>query len=1117
MISVRKLAYGAALGALLCGASTAAYAQETTSSIRGAVVTDAGPVGNATVTIVHRPSNTRSITQTGADGTFDARGLRVGGPYSVTASGSAGTKTIDGVFLTLGEQTRLDISMEAEVEEVVITGTTDPTAGNTSTRTTLDAGDVQSVVSVTRDIRDLARRSALVTQNSRGDGGISIAGSNPRTNRITIDGAQAQDDFGLNTGGTPTRRGPISLDAVEQFTVDAVPIDVENGDFSGGALDVILKSGGNSFHGSAFLNYLNDGMVGRKIRGASVPSQISQENYGGFLSGPLWKDRVFFAVSYEKYKSTDLTATGPVGAGFANEVRGVNQALIDQVVGIFNTNYASDFEAGSIPRVKPVLDEKYSLKLDANLTDSHRLSFTARYALSELFQRTNINTSTAGLDSQWYLTGEEDYSYVLELNSDWTSNLSTQLRITQRDYERRQLPPSGQEFSDVQVCLAPTSGGSATTCDLAGQSNPSILRFGPDEFRHANSLATDNLTIFFKAEYSLGDHLLKGGFMTQKQEIFNIFIPTQDGQYYFDSIADFTAGRANRLRYTDAIGALSTFDAAARLAYRQNSVFLQDQFDITPTLQVTAGFRYDWYDNDDPPPVNPNFVARNGYDNTQTYDGKTVVMPRVAFRWDATDRLRVTGGAGLFSGGVPDVFASNSYGGGAGFLTSGVDIQRNAAGLFVETTGAPGFNQTIGASALNINLADPRAFYDIPGTVRAFQGGSSASPTTEVAAFAPSFRFPSDWKLFMNARYELWDQWYVGLDVVATKVRQGLYVRDTRAQQLVVNGTPQFTPDGRIRYDGIAGTAAQRAAAGITSVNLGSARDLVFFNSSKGRGIVAAVSVNKSFDFGLDVSASYAYQDIKDYSSSLRFSSTQSSSYQAPAGLDPNTPTYGTSYDEIEHSFKFQADYSRKFYRDLETRLSLFAERRSGRSTSFVMGDLTTGRGNVFGVNRGNNHLLYVPDLSGNGGANGLNYGLVTFADAATRDNFITLVNQFGLDQGKIVPKGFYKNDPINLVDLQVSQELPTFIKGHKFRMVFDIQNVLNLIDNDWGIVEEYFDVNNVVSVTCADANGAAIPTSNPACPRYRYSNFNAGSLRENIDTAGRSLWTIQIGLRYEF
>ncbi|MDP3747622.1 MAG: TonB-dependent receptor [Phenylobacterium sp.] len=1114
-----RLASGAALTALVCAMSSAVYAQETTGAMRGQITDANGElVAGAAVSIVHVPSGTRSTTVSDTNGTYDARGLRVGGPYDVTVNSPAtGSKTVTGVYTTLAQTSRLDVSFEPEVGELVVTGVVDPTANNNAIKTVLDAADVESVVSVTRDIRDLARRSALVTQNSRGDGGISIAGSNPRNNRVTIDGAQAQDDFGLNVGGLPTRRGPISLDAVEQFTVDAVPIDVENGDFSGGALDAVLKSGGNSFHGTLFTNYLNDGMIGRSIRGVDIPSQVSQTNYGAFLSGPIWKDRVFFAASYEYYESSDLTTTGPEGAGFANSVRGVTQATIDNVVGIFNSNYATDFDPGGVPRTKPILDEKYTLKLDANITDQHRLSLTARYALSEVVQRTNINTSTAGLDSQWYLTGEEDYSYVGELNSDWTPNFSTQLRVTYRDYERRQNPPSGQDFSDVQVCLAPTSGGSATTCDIPGQSNPSILRFGPDEFRHANELATDNLTINFKGEYSFGDHLFKAGFTTQKQKIFNIFIPTQDGQYYFDSIADFAAGRANRLRYTDAIGGRTTTDAAAALEYRLNSVFAQDTLDITPELQITAGVRYDWYTNDDPPPLNPNFLARNGFSNQTTYEGRTVLMPRVSFRWDASERLKVSGGLGLFSGGVPDVLASNPYGGGAGFLTSGVDIQRTATGAFIETTNTPGFNSTIGATALNLALADATTFYNIPGSVSAFQGGASASPTTEVAAFMPGFKFPSDWKLFLNAQYDLWDGWQVGLDVVATKVNDGLYVRDFRAQQLVVNGVGQFTPDGRIRYDGVGGSATQRAAAGITSANLGSARDLVLVNTDKGRGLVAAVSLRKSFDFGLDLTGSYAYQDIDDFASSLRFSSTQSSSYQSPAGHDPNEPAYGTSYEEIQHSFKFQADYSRKFFGDLETAVSLFAERRTGRSTSFVMGDVASGRSSVFGVNRGNNHLLYVPDMSGNGGASGLDYGLVRFADTATRDNFIKLVNQFDLPQNQIVPKGFYENDPIDLVDLHLSQELPSLIKGHKFKIVLDIQNVLNLLNDEWGIVEEYSDVNTVVRVSCANSAGTAVATGDPSCPRYRYQSFDANSLRENIDNNGRSLWTIQVGLRYQF
>ncbi|MBS3965180.1 MAG: TonB-dependent receptor [Methylomonas sp.] len=1117
MTSMKRLAGGAALTALVCAMGSAVYAQETTSAIRGQVFSEAGaPVGNASVTVVHTPSNTRSVTGTNAQGVFDARGLRVGGPYRITVSAPGfGERTQDNVFLTLGETTRLSFDLFSQVAELVVTAA--PGEDSTGVRRVLDETAIESVVSVSRDIRDLARRSPLVTQNTRGDGGISIAGSNPRNNRITIDGAQAQDDFGLNTGGTPTRRGPISLDAVEQFTVDAVPVDVENGDFSGGALDVVLKSGENDFRGSLFLNYLNDGMVGRTIRGNDIASQVSQTNWGAFLSGPIWQDRLFFAASYEIYETSDLTATGPEGAGFANAVRGVNQALIDQVTGVFNSNYASKFDVGTIARTKPVLDEKYSFKIDANLSEQHRLSMTARYALSELIQRTNITTSSAGLDSQWYLTGEEDYSYTGELNSDWTDTFSTQLRVTLRDYERRQMPPSGQEFAHVQVCLAPTSGGSPINCDLAGQANPSLLQFGPDQFRHANELATDNLTIQFKGEWALGDHRLKFGASSQTQEIMNLFIPTQDGIYYFDSIADFGAGRASRLGYTDAIGGRSLAEASAALTYRLNSVFLQDTYDIHPDLTVSAGLRYDWYTNDDPPPLNVNFLARNGFSNQKTYDGLSVMMPRFSADWRATDRLQVRVGGGLFSGGVPDVLASNPYGGGAGFLTSGVVFERNADGTFRETTGAPGFTQAIGASALNVSRTDARTFYDIPAAVRAFQGGASASPATEVAAFAPGFQFPSEWKLFLNAQYELWDGWNLGLDLVTTQVRDGLHIRDTRAAPLVVNGVTQFTPDGRLRYDGIGGTDAQRAAAGITSQNLGSARDLVAYNTNKGRGLVAAVSLQKTFDFGLDVTGSYTYQDVNDFASSFRFSSTQSSMYQAPAGQDPNQPAYGSSYEEIEHSFKFQASYARSFLWDLETRATLFAEKRSGRGTTFVMSDATGGRSPVFGVNRGSAHLLYVPDMSGNGGASGLDYGLVRFADTSTRDNFIRAVQQFGLPQNQIVPKGYFQNDDIHIVDLQLSQELPSYFAGHKFRVVLDMQNVLNLLNDEWGIVEEYTDVNSLVRVNCANAAGSAVATGDPSCARYRYSSFSADGLRENIDNNGKSLWAIQVGLRYEF
>ena len=1129
MTSMKRLAGGVAFSVLMGAMGTAAYAQETTSAVGGEIVDQTGAaVRGASVVIVHTPSGTRSQTATDANGAFNARGLRPGGPYTLTFTAPGyDAKSLTGVNLTVGSNQSLDVNLQAQdlVDELVITASRDVTAGNTGRKTVLDEVAVESVVSVNRDVRDLARRSALVSQNTRGDGGISIAGSNPRQNRITIDGATAVDNYGLNTGGTPTRRGPVVLDAVQQFTVDAVPTDVENGDFSGGALDVVLKAGGNDLHGSLFVNYLNDGMIGDTLRGLPIRNTVSQNNYGGFLSGPIWKDTAFFALSYERYESIDLTSTGPTGQGYANEITGVSQATIDSIKNIFNTQYASKFDMGTITRTKPVIDEKYSAKIDWNITDRQRLSVTARYALSELTQRTNLGRTSAGLDSSWYLTGEEDYSFVGELNSDWTDNFNTQIRLTYRDYERRQLPPSGQDFADIAVCTAPTSvnsgGDNLTSCG-----STSVVRFGPDEFRHANALATDTFQIQAKGEYSFGDNLLKFGYQMKKQSVENLFVPTEDGKYYFDSIADFTNGTAGRLNYAAAIGGKPILSAAAIFEYTAHSIYLQDALAVTPDLNITAGFRYDWFSSDSLPVGNANFLARNNFSNQSTYDGRSILMPRVSFDYTPTETLKFTGGAGLFSGVGPDVLMGNSYGNGSGISTSSVDIQRTTTG-FIDQSGTPGFTPAIGASALNINKADPRFGYDIPGTVMTFQGGSVANPLAEVNALSPNYRLPSEWKAFVSANWDspLYDIRF-GVDVVASKVRDSILIKDTRAQPLVVNGAVAKTPDGRVRYDAIgattAATAAARATFNVTSQNPGSSnRDLVVFNDDAGEGLTVALSASKSFDFGLDVKAAYTRSDIKDRSSSLRFGSTQNGFYGGISGADDaNGAAYGKSFDSIDNAYKLDLSYARKFFGDNTTRVTLFGERRSGRPTSFVMADASSGRSPVFGVNRGN-FLLYVPKIAGEvSSATDLDVGLVTFDTVATRDSFLAAVTKFGMTEDAIQEKGSFTNHDINQVDLQLSQELPSPINGHKFRLTVDVQNLLNLINNSWGVIDEFSDTNRVVSVACADATGAAVTatSANPfACNRYRYSSFQSSSTLRNLDTGNKSLWAIQVGLRYEF
>jgi len=1135
MISMKRLASGAALTVLALAASSAVYAQETTAAVRGAVTGEGGaPVAGAAVTIVHTPSGTRSTTVSGENGTYDARGLRVGGPYEITVQAPGlESKKITDVYLTLADTQRVDIDLAANaVEAVVVTASA---AGNSEAgpKTVLNRDAIEAVVSINRDVRDLARRDILVSQNVRNDGGISIAGSNPRTNRITIDGVAAQDPYGLETGGLPTARGPISLDAVEQFSVAAVPTDVENGSFTGGALNIVLRSGGNDFHGSAFVNYLNEGLIGRHIGSQRITPLISQKNYGGFLSGPIWKDKLFFAGSYEKYQTLDVTGTGPAGAGFATPfANGLSQATIDQVVGIYNSAYASDFAAGSILRSTPVTDEKYSAKIDWNINDQHRASLSYRRAESLFTSRTDLGTTTAALDSHWYDATYLDEGTTLEINSDWTDRLSTTVRATYRDWVKGQNPKSGQNYSDVTICTAPTADSAPTNSTITScASGFSSVRFGPDAFRHANQLDIQEAVFQGTATYSLDDHVFKFGYQGSNKEVFNVFVPNSRGTYYFDSIADFQAGRANSLTYSNSVTGKAN-DAAADFKYWMHSLYAQDSLDVTDDIKVTAGFRFDWIKMDDVPATNPNFVARNGFTNAKTLDGLSILMPRVSATWRATDTLKLNAGFGLFSGGQPEVlFATPFYNN--GYQIAGTTIRRcitagsnctGANGYLESSTSSsvtPGFNAAVGAAALD-NLNTFSGFgYQIPTLVKSFQEGTLAgtpgiNPTNEVIALNPAFQLPAEWKLYFGANWEVYDGWNLDVQYVATQAQDAVTFTDARAQPLVINGQRAVTPDGRPRYDGLTLSATARAAQGVSSVNPGDNRDLITNNIDKGEAFTFGVGLSKSFDFGLDLGLGYARQNIDESNAGLRFGTTAGSLYNSvPAGLDPARDAYGTALEEIKDRYKLEVGYRKKFFGDNETRISLFAERTSGRPFGFTMGDAASGRSPVFGVNRAA-QLLYVPDIKADTNTADLQIGNVFFIDAANRDRFIGYVNQFGLKPG-ILEKYSNTNKDLNRVDLQLSQELPTLIDGHKLKVQFDIRNLLNLIDRDWGKVEEYGDGTTLARVGCVAANGAALAaTANATCPAYVYSLVPTSITKTRGDVKN-SLWTMQISLRYEF
>ena len=395
---MRNLYLTSASGALaIACCSTAAYAQETTSTIRGTVVAGETPVAGAAITITHVPSGTVSTTSTGADGTFSASGLRVGGPFTVAVSAAGFTETsITDIQLTAGQPLRLPIDLAAAGgQEIVVTaarsGATELSSGPI---TSLGREAIAGVASINRDIRDIARRDpfATIDPNSRG---ILIAGQNPRLNKFSVDGQRFSDNFGLNNGGLPTARGPVPLDAIEQLSVKTAPYDVTEGDFQGGAINLVLRSGGNRLTGSAFYTYSDDGLTGDRTKNSTanptgrVNLDFKSKNFGGFLSGPIIKDKLFFAASYEHLEETTPVNFGL--AGFPNVVPNVTQALLDQVSTIAQSRY--NYDTLGLLNSFTEKDEKYTLKLDWNITEGQRLSGTYIHNKGSIGQDPGFSTT----------------------------------------------------------------------------------------------------------------------------------------------------------------------------------------------------------------------------------------------------------------------------------------------------------------------------------------------------------------------------------------------------------------------------------------------------------------------------------------------------------------------------------------------------------------------------------------------------------------------------------------------------------------------------------------------------------------------------------------------------
>lgn len=1069
-------------------------AQVTTSSISGVVKDKSGNgLEGATITATHQPSGTFYNTISKKGGVFNIPNARIGGPYKLKVE-FVGQKAyeVEGFTLLLGETYDVKVEMGEDVKqitEVVVTGgrrrgSVDKTGASTNIN--------QRLITTTPTIsRSLTSFTALTPQAN----GNSFAGRDGRYNNLQIDGANLNNNFGLSTSPLPGGANqPISIDAIEELSINISPFDVWQGNFTGAGINVVTKSGTNQFKGSAYGLLRTEKMNGTNAGNVKITNitKSTSKIYGATIGGPIVKNKLFFFLSGER-ETRDVPGItfSPRGGSGAGNVSNTSIDSLRRLSDHLRTRYG--YETGAFDNFPNFVTENYKLlgKIDWNLSKVHKV--TLRYQELSGNDDQQLNGSSVPNASTFLPAGG---SSVNRLPQNRFSNNS--MSFNNSNFRFKDVVRSGAfeinssksgtwanqfiaTFTSIRATRA-TNGSLFPGVDIFNGAGNNYMSFGTDPFTNNNDVKNNIFNITNNFKYFAGKHTLTFGGSYEQQYVGNMFMPGSGSHYIYNTLDDFINDRAPIFyAYTFSLIPGKPAVYSAELKIGQVAGYVQDDITINDRFKLTVGLRADLPTYPERPLENPNIKAlslpdQNGtltnYSTAQWPKSRVLMSPRIGFRWDVegNKNMIIRGGTGLFTGRIPFVWLTN--------------IPTNS-GMYQQQAN---FN--------NINNASVLAGIKFNPQPDAYKGLFTPTPgvlpsNANIVLVDPNFKFPQVWRTNIAVDKRFANGWSLTVE--------GLFTKDINAVRM--RNANQKNPDGNLVGVDNRPSYSSSTARRIYS-NIGSA--IVLENSTKGGGIALTAQVTKTSAKGISGSVAYTYTAAWDITSNP--GSQASSVWNGNAAVrTQNDQELALAGDAIPHRLVAYISYRKEYIKHLATSVTLFYQLSNQGNLSYITNGDLNGDGNSA-------DLMYIPKDQSE-----MNFVAITGANPwsvqAQKDAFEKFIQNspyLRKRRGQYAERNAALQPWVHTLNLNFQQDLFTKIgsRKHTLRFQADVLNFANMINKNWGL--RYF--NTLV-------NPLQVASVTAGVPAYRMT-LVGGQLPTQPFQVSRTLsstWSAQLGLRYIF